>query len=369
MSEDDFSDAAGKGWESALSHRFNLAILGGTGVGKSTLINSIFGTDEAETGIGKPVTQGVRLYINEDDTLGLYDFRGSESFEEMEGFLKNFEKIYNERLVDDPANAIHVVWYCIKASDRRFDEAQERLLGILKSMNLPVILVVTQTPWRQQSGFPSDVVEFLDHLRVRDLPIYQGEPVPVSALNDEFSNTEAFGLKELLEFTEAAAPEGVREALAAAQRIDAESKSRNANVAIGVAAAAAGTVAATPIPVADAPAIVVAQSAMLRKIATIYQVPMNANTLVTTLSQLASTAVGRTLAGALLKFIPGAGSVINAAIASSITGLLGFAWKDLCERHWLGEIDLTVLASDELVKLLVSALKHAASAADGSEGT
>ena len=38
--------------------RVNLAVFGKTGVGKSTLVNAIFGEPVAVTGIGAPVTTG-----------------------------------------------------------------------------------------------------------------------------------------------------------------------------------------------------------------------------------------------------------------------------------------------------------------------
>jgi predicted GTPase len=38
---------------------FNLAVFGKTGVGKSTLVNAVFGRDVAATGMGSPVTRGL----------------------------------------------------------------------------------------------------------------------------------------------------------------------------------------------------------------------------------------------------------------------------------------------------------------------
>ena len=50
--------------QNAALGRFNLAIFGKTGVGKSTLINAIFGEEVARTGIGEPVTRGSHLYLD-----------------------------------------------------------------------------------------------------------------------------------------------------------------------------------------------------------------------------------------------------------------------------------------------------------------
>ena len=39
--------------------RFNLGIVGETGVGKSSLVNAVFGEARARVGVGLPVTRGV----------------------------------------------------------------------------------------------------------------------------------------------------------------------------------------------------------------------------------------------------------------------------------------------------------------------
>lgn len=58
---------------------FNLAVFGKTGVGKSTLVNAIFGSEVAETGVGRPVTQGLVYYRHPGGLLGLYDSEGFET--------------------------------------------------------------------------------------------------------------------------------------------------------------------------------------------------------------------------------------------------------------------------------------------------
>ena len=58
--------------------RFNLVILGKTGVGKSTLINNIFSEPIADVGIGKPVTSQIRQYERDGYPLRVFDTPGLE---------------------------------------------------------------------------------------------------------------------------------------------------------------------------------------------------------------------------------------------------------------------------------------------------
>lgn len=352
-------DAAVEGWQSADTPRFNLAVLGATGVGKSTLINAVFGREVARTGIGRPVTKGVQFYQSE--TLGLYDFEGAESFEELDSFVRNFRVVYRERLEEDPASAVHVIWYCVKAADRRFDDHQETLLAQFRAMSIPVILVVTQTPWLPDRGMDPSAQAFLDHLGQRGLPAFSIDPV--SAIDDDFAGTKAFGLQQLLDDTTRAAPEGVRQALAAAQHIDARSKRGEAQKVVAAASALAAAVAATPLPGADAPALVAIQFEMMRRIARIFNIHLTVNTAIAALSGSIATYAGRSVVGQLSKLIPGAGQVINASVAGGLTAVLGSAWLLLCEQDWLGEISVKELVEQgELGDVLRDFLKQQSAA-------
>lgn len=53
--------------------RVNVLIAGRTGVGKSTLINSVFHEDLVDTGQGRPVTRTTRLITREGVPLGIWD--------------------------------------------------------------------------------------------------------------------------------------------------------------------------------------------------------------------------------------------------------------------------------------------------------
>lgn len=69
--------------------RFNLAIFGKTGVGKSTLINVVFGDNVAKTGIGEPVTQDECLYFHKSGSFGLLDTRGLEIGADTETIIED----------------------------------------------------------------------------------------------------------------------------------------------------------------------------------------------------------------------------------------------------------------------------------------
>ena len=68
--------------------RANIIITGKTGVGKSTLINSVFGQDLAKVGVGTPVTKNIQEYTKDGIPISLFDTRGLE--------LGNYQEIAKE---------------------------------------------------------------------------------------------------------------------------------------------------------------------------------------------------------------------------------------------------------------------------------
>lgn len=339
FAEDEFRDQ----WKEQAHEigRFNLAIFGKTGVGKSTLINAIFGDEVAPTGVGEPVTKDEHLYIHRSGFLGLLDTRGLEIGKDTDELISELGA-YLKRMREKPlAEQIHVAWYCVRSADNRFEDTESEFIKRLDALGLPVVAVLTQVRSRDGEYHP-DAVKLADHIADLELPIVGGRPVLVMSTADEFTGQVQHGLTELVDATFRAAPEGVEAAFAAAQKVDLARKRKQAQATVRAAAAAALTVGAIPIPVADAGVLVPIQLGMMARVAAIYGVRVETATIAAAAATVAVSAAGRSAVAGLLKLIPGAGTVIGGVIsggvASTFTMAIGYAWAVVCGEITQGRL-------------------------------
>ncbi len=317
--------------------RVNLAVFGKTGVGKSTLVNAIFGERVAATGIGAPVTLGSHLYLDRRGSLGVIDTRGLEIGRDDAELLKELTKAVKDSRAKPLEEQIHVAWYCVRGMDRRFEDVEVRFIKTLAELEIPVIVVLTQVPMKDGQFHP-DAVELARQIEARQLPIFGGRPFMTYAMRDHFTGQPPYGLIEVLRATFHLAPEAVQAALAAAQEIDLELKANQSNKAIGAAVAAVAAAAAVPIPFSSAAMLVPIQLSMMARIAHLHGIGLEKSALLAVASTSLATSAGRAAASSLLKFIPGAGSVaggvINASVASGFTLAMGQAWLVVCQRTY-----------------------------------
>ena len=139
----------------AHTSHFNILLIGHTGVGKSTLINSILQLNKnsphyAKTGYGRPVTLGEPSPYESEKVKGirLWDSQGiDKSNYGMKELVKSVTTLINNNANGrDPDKFIHCIWYCL--SGNRFEEVERdsiiELIKIYHDETLPIIIVYTQ---------------------------------------------------------------------------------------------------------------------------------------------------------------------------------------------------------------------------------
>ena len=136
-------------------NHLNILILGKTGVGKSTLINSILELENTEkalkTGYGNIVTLKIEFICSEKiDFLRCADSRGIEVGQYgIDSVQTDAEKFIDEQLkTNNPDLYIHCIWYCTIPLSDRFQNDEIKLLenlGKKYSMkDIPIIIVGTK---------------------------------------------------------------------------------------------------------------------------------------------------------------------------------------------------------------------------------
>lgn len=125
----------------------NVAVIGQTGVGKSSLINYIFDEPKRETGAGKPVTEqgfyGEELILN-GIPVCLIDSWGIEQGKD-EIWLNDFENFLEEKDIRKPVNEwLHIAIYCISAASDRVQEFDIQVIQKLKRQKIDVVVALTK---------------------------------------------------------------------------------------------------------------------------------------------------------------------------------------------------------------------------------
>ena len=117
-----------------------ILLVGGTGVGKSSLCNMIFGENIAPTGMGLPITQTIKKYESNSTSVRIYDSVGYEC-----GKTEEFFNDVIELVKDNPAQSdINIIWYCIQASGSKITDFDINTIKTLNDTGCPICVVFTK---------------------------------------------------------------------------------------------------------------------------------------------------------------------------------------------------------------------------------
>lgn len=332
----------------------NIIVAGKTGVGKSTLINSVFREKLAETGMGKPVTDHMRKISKKGVPLSIYDTRGFELGKEVQAEVKKevVDTISKGLATQDINKAIHCIWYCINTASNRIEPEEIEWLKELSKDNqitqVPIIVVLTQSFSKKNAAAMRQMLldENLDVIQV----------IPVLAEDYEIEDlgiAKAYGLDVLIKVMGEALPDELMDTLQNVQIVALDEKKRHAQAAVATAALAAAGEGAAPIPFSDCALLVPTQLTMIASITVIFGFDVNKSIITALLSSTigagGATVLGKTVVSNLLKFIPGAGTVaggaISAGTAGVITAALGEAYIGIMELVFKGDMSLDDLGT------------------------
>lgn len=336
-------------------NKLNIIIVGKSGVGKSTLINSVFRDNLAETGLGRPVTANVRKIQKKDFPLTVYDTPGFELSKEQQISVKEqiMDLIYEGNKSNNINDAIHCIWYCINVGgNRTFDESELAWLKDLtesnKATQVPIIVVLTQAVPKSKAQKLKKLVEN------ENLDIVKVVPVLAQDMNfDDEYLALSYGLDRLIDVMAESLPEELQNTLQNAQIANLESKKKRSQAVVASAVTSAFGEGFAPIPFADAALLIPTQVTMIALITTIFGLELNKSILTafisSTLGAGGATLVGKTMVSELLKLVPGAGTVTGGAISGATAGLLttalGEAYIKIMELVFTGKLSLNALTT------------------------
>ena len=242
------------------------------------------------------------------------------------------------------------------------------MIGLLAERNIPAVVVFTRVTGKSEREFVEKARLIIDK-KYKDF--LDGAYVAVNSVPyeiDEDMVVKAKGLESLIDETDARFPEGkksAKNAFCKAQRLKMEKRlaamKEGARTLVHVASAAAGTAGASPIPGSDAPIIAAIQSTMIYKINTEFELDADNAKMTSVLTGImgvtALAQIGKALVSNVLKFIPGAGTLIGGAISATtaiaITQAVGHAYIAVLEEFYNLETGEVILPenSDRIISV------------------
>ena len=305
----------------------SVLVTGGTGVGKSSLINHLFGMDVAATGNGKPMTDRITRYEPENLDVVLYDTLGYEVGEDKQqqfykdviviGFVKNANG------QGDIKKHIHLVWYCISAANKRVTPTDLDAIAALEGLT-KVCVVLTQID-------AATMIELDEMKKVLQKKLPKTDAFMVSI--DPRIPEEKMQWSELLNWSVEHLDAGLQLAFAQALGQELSAKHIQADKLIHRYVAAAAGAVVCPLPMTDSAALIAIQTTMATHLFNFWGIDRGTDKIKEVFVNVVVANTGRIFSRSLLKLIPGAGSVavavVNSGVATSFTYAFGRAVNEM----------------------------------------
>ncbi len=301
----------------------NILIVGGTGVGKSSLINKIFGEKVAKISDVKPQTRGIKTFTHKD--VVLLDTEGFELGQEKDNhFEENIIGEIAKRKLGAEKDQIHLIWHLVAASSERVTDYDVKLFKKLNDFGLPVAVTFTKSDLADAKNMDAMIKRLYPNLTFeKSFEDNENPPFFVSATEDD----EKLSAVSLINWSISKLPEALKLAFISSQVLSYDAKHQQAKSIINQHTIANSAVGFTPIPFSDAPILIVSQIGMLTRIIKLYGLSeINiGNFMTTTGAGLVVSNLGKTIVGSLLKFIPGFGTVVGGAINAAVSGAITYS--------------------------------------------
>ena len=237
--------------------KINILVAGLAGVGKSTLINAVFGQSVAITGTGFSQTQKIEAHENPNSPLRIYDTRGFEIANSQATVGAVRDCIQRLRGSTDANDQIHITWTCVLEQSHRIEPVHQNLLSLIRSLSVPSIVVITQ-------AFGEAEME----QKVRELAVPNDGVIPVLAEPKTLAGhtLPVRGVDELVQRSMHLVPQAHRAAFIAAQTACWDLKEVEIAKIINRNSMLAAGSALIPVPGGHSVALIGLQAALIAEI-------------------------------------------------------------------------------------------------------
>lgn len=328
--------------------KLNIIIVGKTGVGKSTLINSLFRGHFSDTGLGRPITKEIRIREKPDFPLAIYDTPGFELGKEQQSNVKHgIQELITKGIASNDINqAIHCIWYCINVgSNRTLDDSEIEWIKSLtqggNTARVPIIIVLTQAYPR------SKALEMKASIEAENLDVVKVIPVLAQDVNfDDEYTIKAYGLDTLVELMGEVLPKELQKTFQYLQQASLAAKKKYAQGIVAATVAASFGEGFVPMKVSDAALLIPTQVTMIAGISLVFGLDLYKSFLIgfvsSTIGTVSATLIGKKVVTTLLSLFSKLGKlasgIVSGAVAGVLTTALGEAYIQIMTMVYTGEM-------------------------------